>query len=407
MLPAMNVPEVNELASHDRPFHIDDMEAIRLLRKFGEKKLPGISKAPLIFWKSDVETPDGQSWKEYWNKGIIPVGIGGSPLDEHWTLEEDSKDGESATSLTVKELEITDEAILRIAKAITDEDNRGSKGLLPEYFRAVQRKYSESKDDLKVIAWATEALEALEMYVQMNDVDEKVNLLDMRTILVAMQFRYPGNPEMVADWMMTATEAKAEEQFHFWTKTRAAFEKYGKVEEITIQGDLKVRLAIIDGCDDEMVVSYASSKYGGNAAVIINRAPSGHYFIRGSKKPWTNLADAIAMIRVEEQMARDVRETTDFTALRSPGKVEGAEMWAYNDKGNWIFNGRKGSGEASKLPMELIVRIIKAGLNPKQFLCGGEKCDRNCAWWPFGLTRCRTLRFEQSKKTNQITNIAA
>lgn len=50
---------------------MDEIAAIWILRKFGEEKFPGVSKAPIEFWNNGGNTPDGRSADEYERDGIL------------------------------------------------------------------------------------------------------------------------------------------------------------------------------------------------------------------------------------------------------------------------------------------------------------------------------------------------
>lgn len=397
MLPA--IKKVLGIITHKEP-HVDEADAISLLRRYGEKNLPGIANAPIIFWENDGEIPDGRTWEEFWGEGYVLVGVGGSPLDEHATLSEEGKDDDCATTLTIKELGVDNPAVLRVAEAVKHNDlNGGADALeLPNLLRALYREY----DPKIVLEEAIKIIEALEVYVRENDIPKQEKLLDLPSVLKALYFQ--EGSEKAIEWTIHAMNAKILEQKMFHTSTRDEYEKHSQFIQAKVFDGKTITVAVIDNCDDEQVASYA--RFNG-AAVVILRNTEGNMFVSASKKRGLRLNDSIRIIRVEEQMAADLCLTTDFDALGSSGRVKGAENWTFFQKGQCLFNGRlKGKGVLpTRLAIESVVEIVKAGLNPRVFCegCFGRECSstqgadgrQSCPWYRYGLQRCRDLRFKK------------
>jgi hypothetical protein len=403
--PVMSVSQAKGIVSHGRKFHVDEAEAIRILRKCGKKLFPGIDVAPVIFWDTDGEAPDGRTWQDWLRDGYILVGVAGSPFDEHSTMEEDSKDNESATSLVIKALNITDPVVLRMAAEITKQDNCGGSTQLqlPSLYTAMQRRNPGPHKDHLLLEWITDVLDKLNEYLEHNTIGKSKSIFDFDVLVEAV---FHGNIDDIAKaarWVDNVVRAKHEEQHHFHTVSRREFEEKGKISQVALGNGKGVQMAVINGSDDEQVVSYAMSAMGGKSAIVLLRNSKGNYFISTAKKHGIRMDDLISVLRVEEQIARGVKKTTDFAALRSPGRVEGAECWSYNQIGGWIFNGRAGRGvEPSKLDIVTVAKIVEYAIN--QDLYCAEKCVRTrCDCFKYGLSRCRTNRFNEKNQKNPAT----
>ncbi len=98
--------KVNKLITHINP-DLDAMMSVLLMRKFGEKKFPNVSKAEIIF-VSAGKLPDGKSAKKLEKEGILTLDTGGGRFDTHPTgnnLNADKRDL-SATDLVAKYLNV-------------------------------------------------------------------------------------------------------------------------------------------------------------------------------------------------------------------------------------------------------------------------------------------------------------
>ncbi len=132
------------IVTHVLP-HLDEIGAFWLLQKFGEKKYPGINKAPLLF--ADIE---GQA---------IRLGVGGGEFDEHSTNDKNRKEGECSFTLVLKALGLGGEpALKKIAKFILQVDTKG--GTHPFDISTLVKEMYAQKSPEEVIDWAIKALEA-------------------------------------------------------------------------------------------------------------------------------------------------------------------------------------------------------------------------------------------------------
>ncbi len=95
--------QIHTILTHRDP-DMDEVEAIRLLKRYGENTYPGISKAEIVtVAKRDFE---GKKAENFELEGVLCVGIGGGKFDEHPFGERGRREGECAATLVAKDLGI-------------------------------------------------------------------------------------------------------------------------------------------------------------------------------------------------------------------------------------------------------------------------------------------------------------
>ena len=97
---------ITQIAMHEGP-HLDEILAYVLLKTQGEKRFLGISQAQPVFWSHGGEVPpDVLSTGELFKRGVLALGQGFGPFDEHSCPERGirRKSGESTSSLVTRVL---------------------------------------------------------------------------------------------------------------------------------------------------------------------------------------------------------------------------------------------------------------------------------------------------------------
>ncbi|MEK7574136.1 MAG: hypothetical protein AAB514_01230 [Patescibacteria group bacterium] len=353
------------IATHERP-HLDEYAAIFLLKKFGESRFPGISKARIVYWSPFAEKiGDRCSVDEYEKTGSLFIGVGGGRFDEHPAIGGERKQGECAATLVAKALGIADDPSLE-----------------------------------KILKFALN-----------NDIKAAASPFDLAYITKIMHQRYPDNSDKVMEWVMAGLEAKYQEQDSFFNEAKKEFYRMAKIEEIITPRGMLRRMATVVS-DDEQINKLARSAYGGNTAIIIQKKSSGHVQIFTNQHYGLTLYDIAQILRLAEQKAKGKIITKDWKVLASEGKVAGAEEWFFFQAGQMLLNGSlTATGvPATKIPLEQIQEIVRIGINPNAFEPKfSSRCKRGicavslikgerCPWYEFGLQRCRKIRFEMRKK---------
>jgi hypothetical protein len=350
------------IATH-KDSHLDEDAAIFLLRWFGEEKFPGVSEAKIAFWETGGKTPE--AFAETCDmEGVLAVGTGWGPFDEHPSPGSEGKPGECAATL--------------VAKALGLEDDP--------------------------------ALEPILRYVLNSDLKGSGNPFDLASLVKVMHQQYPDDPIKVMNWAIEALEAKYQEQLRFLTATRAEFEKVAQVEDVTGPNGRPLKM-VVARSDDPQMNKFARSALGVNAAIVIQQWPTtGNVQIFTNRKFGLTLYDVAQMLRLAEQEAKGKVITTDWKTLAAEGKVEGAEEWYFHYGLMALMNGSltaKGV-PPTRLSLEQITEMVKIGINPGAFEpsraanCQQGRCTSTaanpCPWYIWGLQRCRKVRFDSRKK---------
>ena len=339
-----------EIWLHTEP-DVDAITGFWLLKKLGEKKFPGIAMATIKLVPTGGDLPGGLTAYELEERGIICVDTGGGRFDHH---PQEEHPEECAATLVAKYLEVDDDPALdQILRFVANHDLKGS-----------------------------------------------AHPFDVGSICKMYYSVHPDNPAKVIGWVIDALEVKYQEQFMFFSETRKEYEENAKIVGVVLANGETFRVVTI-ASDDRHVAKYA--RYQG-AAVVIVRQSTGHTQIMTQNRFRLRLDDIAAMMRLEEQKAKGTVQTTDWERLRAKGKVLGAEEWYYHEM-EALLNG---SFTAPKVPptrlsLERITELVILGVNytyfpngtcSKEGFCVGERCS----YYPYGLQRCRKLRWDARQK---------
>lgn len=346
------------IATHKDP-HWDEIVAICLLKKFGDEKFPGITKARTVYWESGVKTPDGRSIEEWERDGVLVVGLAESRFDEHIKDGDETNKGECAATLVARYLEIEDDP----------------------------------------------ALEKILKYSTAVDTKSVAGPFDISYIIKLLHQKYPNNPSRVIRWAMEVIDVKYGEQLEFLTSTKEDFRKNGKVIDISGPNGRTLRLAVIKS-DNPQANKLARSKYGCSADIVVQQRSTGNTQIFTNKKSKLNIDDLVQTIRVKEQQhRRGGFVTSDWKVLASDGTVSGADMWYYLKEGGMLLNGSLSAQnvEPTKIPFGMIINLVNLAMDTNRFdskrsiNCQRGKCTSTksdtCPLYVYGLHRCRKIRF--------------
>jgi len=328
------------IRTHERP-HFDEIVAKWLIEKFADEEF----------------------LKRYAQGGIIEVGIGGGPFDEH--QKGNKKKGQEECAATL------------VAKALGIEDDPALKKLL--HFTVT--------------------------------VDQKggAQPFDVSSITKVLHERFPQEPQKVIKWTEMAIEAKYFEQSQFFRKAKEEFESKAKTQWVkTSKGKVKMVTVVSDLPE---TVKYALSISGGQAGVVIIQNTSGNVQIFTSKRFGLKLSELARIIRIEEQKAKGKILIRDWKKLESE-EVEEIKEWFYFQKGEMLLNGSLTAPDVppTRLSLKKIEELVKIGLNPQTFepsraeICRSGICSSTrkdpCPWYKWGLYRCRRLRYRQATRYN-------
>lgn len=355
------VKKFDRIVMHRRP-HLDELVALWLLLNFGEEKFPGISKVKVAFSDDGGESPHGLSAEDWEQEGVLLLGIGGGPFDDHPASGKKRKQGECTTTLVAKKLGLDDEpAFEKILKFTQRTDLKGS------------------------------------------------HPFDLANLVETLHRQYPADPRKVMGWTIMVLDAKYQEQLGFLTTTKKEFDEKATVEEIQGPGKRIFKLVTVVS-DNEQINAFARSRQGVKASIVIQQRSSGNVQIFTNQKEGLILYDVVQMIRLAEQKKKGNVITTDWKTLALEGRVDGAEEWWFHEKAQQLLNGSLTAKKVppTKLSLEEIKEIVRIGVNPGAFesecaSCSQGKClafskDNPCSWYAWGLHRCRKIRHKMSQE---------
>ncbi len=348
----------NEIVTHERP-HLDEIVAIWLLRRFGETRFPGVSRAKVSYTTTGRGGPDA---KESEDRGILMLGIGGGRFDEHPTLDNGRKAEECCATLVARELGVFDDP----------------------------------------------SLQKILKFVKSRDLEGNSTPFDLSYLVKLLHPRFPDNPEKVIEWTLVGIEAKYEEQHDFFFVARQEFESKARIDEVPV-GTRRLRIATIES-DSESVGKYARSEFGGHAGIVIQKRASGNVSILVNKQMGLDMRDVVRMIRLAERQAKRGGQGSGAGGLGEPvtdkecemlaveGVVRGAEEWFFHERGQMLLNGSLTATGVppTRLTLDQIREIVSIGIVPGALraLCASTgKCAGGiCDWHQWNLARCRALR---------------
>jgi len=292
--------------------HLDEICAIFMFLKAGEKKFPGISEAKVTFDGSGGEKLHGCSAREWEEQGVLCVGVGGGRFDEHPGPGVSKKEDECATTLVAKTLGIEREPV-----------------------------------------W-----EKIIEFVKYSDLKAGGRPFDLAQLIKDMHQAFPEDPQKVFDWALLALEAKYRSQLGFLSAAEE-LEKNVAGENIRLKDGRVIRM--ITAVTENPNFNKAARSKG--FAVVIQQQPSGNVqvFI-DNRVEGLNLYGVASLLRTEEARVNNRQITTDKEQLQTEGKVAGAEEW-FLLNGRILLNGSlTNPNTPTKVPLNRIGEIVRQGI---------------------------------------------
>lgn len=354
--------KIEKVLTHERP-HLDEIVAIWLLYRFGEKMFPGVSESAhpdaIQYFKTGGQLPNGKTSADYENEGLLLIGVGGGRFDEHPSESGERKKEQCAATLVAEALGLSNKPEFeKILKMTSDNDLKGSA-------------------DPFGIAYIAKSMH-----------DQGVD------------------PSAVLRWVFFALDVKCAEQRKFHYETYLEFSVAASIKKISGPFGSDISIAVIKS-DNSQMSNFARSKYGGEVSIVLQRRSTGNVAITNNQKFGIKMTDLIRIIRVAERKSKGITTPMDWKSLEAEGRVEGAEEWWYQEKTGAILNGSPTASDVppTRLSNKEIVELIKISMNPQGFEsrhlihCLAGRCNSSkknpCLFYGLGLFRCRTIRAKQ------------
>ncbi len=310
--------EFKRIITHVQP-HLDEIVAIRILKKHGNQEFPGVKDAKVEF-KSTGLNVENKTWQQHREEGTLLVGIGGGPFDEHPTFEEERKAGQSACLL--------------VARALKQDTN-------PIYKRLIE------------LVTESDLTRVHEFHI--------ANRLKTRYRL------NPGNPEKAISFVNEVLEDWEREQ-QLFVDARADLQNMIQnqtIHKIIIPGIEPLKLAVVESANYKVSAAARSLRIH----VLIQKQTNGHVqiFCDIDRYPFS-MRKVVAKLRQAECFYNGMTEEhiakMTPAALEKEGKIPEAWNWFYQVPGENVLNGAESAPDTppTKIALPMIVEIVKKHL---------------------------------------------
>lgn len=302
---------------------IDTLLALFLLRKFGEKKIPGVSNAKLEFWN---RVPEDKTAKSLEKQGYLLIDFEGAFFDHH----EKTKAGRlefCVSEIVASCLDVKDDPALKKLLAFARRDDLQGRGII-------------SKDALD-------------------------RAFGLSGIVMNFNRFYSGNLDIATYIVLEIFEAHYFEEYKrqvLMPKEWKDLKRNGKTREFSVKHKDK-NIRIVQFTSENRSLPGFLRAYI-HADMVIARLNSGHVNIITGQFKKIDLRKTIAYLRYNEVKKKDNKCNILIKALQKPGLIRNIPEWVYDTAANTIQNGgiEPGGVPATGLSDNEIKNAVERGL---------------------------------------------
>lgn len=331
----------------------DELTGAWELVVFGKQFLP--DKFSVEFFDAGTKTPDGKPAEDWMRKGYCPIGIWGSPFDEHRSGSRPRKVGECAATLMAKFLGVAEDPKLKPILNYILRCDYGKQPFRPDGLSVLVKTlhWQHPTEPTLVMSWFFKALDA--KYGDDADPDN-FSLNHIRSRMLSLGY------EGVSEWYELAEIAMEAQRLHFNTITPVEYAKGNVYEAQGPHGAVKV--AVVES-DEKLLAGYSRTVAGGQCAVLIQKKSTGHVQIFSNKRQGIFLGNVAKNIRLLEMAARG-KHNDNPSSLFWEGSIYGAECWCLAHD-IFLLNGSNTTRNVkpTKLTLEQILDAVYKGLAEK------------------------------------------
>ncbi len=315
---------LKKIAVHAR-IHLDEVVAIWILRKYGGDLISHILEVGVFVWKNGNSTPDGRSARKWIEEGVLPIGVGSGPFDEH------AVDGKGqrlcSAELVANFLGVLNNPELRqILKIVRDDDVYGS-----------------SKPD------------------------------QLGPLVLALSNQWPDNPEAVINHVSILLDALHQRQCDFLSarkeiqriqKEVKESEEFDFRSQVIPIGEDRVRLVAVQSNNNQLVNAGRSLGYD----VVVQESLDGHVQVHLFDKVYPDEVDLVAhRIRFNEARSNGLEDKARRMNLRLDGVLTAIPEWFYQRNAGRIMNGSLSAPDVpvTSLSQKDVVAITASALRRK------------------------------------------
>ncbi len=358
------------LVLHFAP-HFDEILAAWIFYYFDHigQKYPGTSRAEHRVRNEQEEMRNGE--EVLLRDGYIPLGWGNGRFCEHPdpTAGVIRKENHCCATLVAEDLGVREHPYLKgiLDYALHDDMKGGQdKHHIPYVIQVFHRQKVKYQN---VMQWVFDAIHA--KYVDVYRGGSSGDDWSIETIAELMTEQYPDDPAKSVQWLAMGADALTEQERRFREVTPIEYKKKARVTPfnwIDRRGKSHTLTIVSAKTDDDQFGSYARSKVGGGAAVVVIQNSRKQVQILLNKyyqKYGLTLDDVAKMIRLNEQKAHGRVAKSDFSKVRLEGMLESDDRWHYFTEGQVLLNGGFTAPHVkpTRLTLDRIVKIVHSVLN--------------------------------------------
>jgi len=294
----------------------DTIVAIFLLKTFSSERFLGIKNARI---EVNPTAPD-ESFEALTAKHILPIDVGGGPLDHHGT-------DRCASELVADLIKISDNPALAKMLAYAKRDDAFGKGTV-------------SSDPLD-------------------------RAFGLSGLIASLNKQFPGQAQKIVEIILPLLEAHYDASHKHLIELPAAVEEKKRAGEYTetqvIQSGKRFKISFVVS-DEPGMVTYLRSFQGPRADVVVQKSEKGNRIcIVTRQERKVQLAAVAALIRMREAELRGIKLPESSSYWSQDGKVAELPMWYVDPATNSILN-VGASTDDSLISWDEIQRLVSKGL---------------------------------------------
>ena len=329
-------------------------------------------------------------WKKY-GRGVIRLGHGGGPFDEHGTIGQLPKSGTCCATL--------------VANALGIMKNPARNTLWMRFIRYAYMTDTGKPLDSRQQQAAIEGQSAFDI--------NKLFKLEWRQFCRtrpegSASATYQGDFETLFVRMIDALRLFVESQRTYLEAETIVFNE-GRVVTIALPGKKALRVLFVTSSN--FMINAAGRAY--RADVVVQRQSSGNINIFTANKSVVDLDDLAKVLNREEMRLAKHRTRLSWSELCQEGMPEGSR-WFYFRRTRQLHNGTEHHEvEPTRIPWDSLKELVVLALDESKFeperqqeVCLQGLCSHKqtpCPLYRFGLKRCQMIRRRDREQAQAAT----
>lgn len=376
--------------------------------ELAEAFFPGINDPVLRFYDAGRQTPDGQyaTWDWIRKHRKLPIGIWGSPFDEHpLPGQEPPKVKVCAAELVARHLGITEWPELRSLLRFARRVNNTATAHPEDISSVIKQMHDHGEMPVgDIVYWAEQGILAK---FKEDPESPECNNFHIEHIARLMRAQNPDQVEEANEWLHQAQLVLAIQQEKFLRTVEEYRANKNKILINFVGYDRKrgylrpMKLLVI--CSDNYQIHKAAYSYEGDqVAVTVQIRSTGNVAVLSNHYYGLGLRDVAKAVKLEEP-PEEGQDRSEWW-WKELVKELAHGCWYYHPRAENLYNGSKTSPHTppTKQNIERLVELVLIALREDEFehyrqdkcrqgICASNERDP-CPWYHFGFDRCHAVR---------------